>query len=141
MQINIVTLGTKALNQSTAFYTNWFKTKPAQASNDHITFFNFKGVKLALYPHDALAKDADLNSDEHSQSFRGITMSINADSENEVDEIYKQGIECGGNVIKKPEKVFWGGYSGYLSDLDGHLWEIAYNPYFKKNDNGELVIL
>lgn len=138
MQINLITLGITDLKKSTTFYAKWFNINPANASNDHVTFFNLKGVKLSLFSVDALAKDANVNSD--GNGFRKISLAINADSKEEVDAIFSQGINCGATSIKKPEMVFWGGYSGYLSDLDGHLWEIAWNPHFPKNAEGELII-
>lgn len=138
MQINLVTLGISNLKNATEFYAKWFNKKPATASNDHVTFFNLNGAKLSLYPIEALAKDANIN--DQGNGFRKITLAINADSKDEVDLIFSQGITCGAKSIKKPEMVFWGGYSGYLSDLDGHLWEIAWNPHFQKNENGEISI-
>lgn len=136
MQINIITLGTDNILTSTVFYSKWFNTKPAAASNENIKFFNLKGVKLALYGRDLLAKDANVYPD--GNGFQGITLAINASSKEEVDQIFSNGIICGAKISKKPEMAFWGGYSGYLSDLDGHLWEIAWNPFFKKLENGEL---
>ena len=47
----------------------------------------------------------------------------------EVDAAYAHALACGATAVKKPEKVFWGGYSGYFADLDGHLWELAHNPF------------
>lgn len=139
MQINIITLGCNDLSVAESFYTKWFATKPAAASNEHIKFFNLNGVKLALYSREMLAKDVNVVAD--GSGFTGITFAINADSQQEVDEIFAKGIASGAKSIKQPEKVFWGGYSAYLSDIDGHLWEIAWNPYFTKNENGELNIL
>ncbi len=138
MRISIVTLGVTDLLRSSEFYQTWFKTEPASASNDNIKFFNLNGTKLALFPQDELAKDAHISNE--GQGFRGMTLAINADSKVEVDEIFAQGIKSGAKQIKKPESVFWGGYSGYLSDPDGHLWEIAWNPFFTKDKQGELMI-
>lgn len=138
MQINIVTLGVANLKNATAFYSKWFNTTPSTASNEHITFFNLKGTKLGLFSTEALAKDANMNAE--GNGFRNISLAINADSKEEVDSIFSHGIACGATGNKKPELVFWGGYSGYLSDPDGHLWEIAWNPHFPKNEQGELII-
>jgi len=138
MQFHIVTLGVADLQQSTDFYTRWFKTEPASSSNDHITFFNLKGCNLALFPRDALAEDATVPTNQNG--FDNITVAITADSHQEVDELFAHAVTCGAKALKTPQPVFWGGYSGYISDNDGHLWEIAWNPFFPKDETGELMI-
>jgi len=60
----------------------------------------------------------------------GEALAHNVQSEEEVDEVINQAIAAGATLVKKPQKVFWGGYSGYFKDLDGHLWEVAHNPHF-----------
>lgn len=138
MQINIITLGVNSLERATEFYSKWFQTKPAASSNEHVKFFDLHGVKLSLFPRDELAKDATVPVE--GNGFRGITLAINVDSQEAVDQVFDQGINAGAKAIKKPQSVFWGGYSGYLSDPDGQLWEIAWNPHFKKNEQGELIL-
>jgi len=138
MQVNIITLGVNNLARSTEFYSKWLQIKPANSSNEHVKFFNLNGVKLSLFPRNELAKDANVTVE--GDGFRGITLSINVDSKEDVDNVFSHGINSGGKAIKKPESVFWGGYSGYLSDPDGQLWEIAWNPHFKKDKNGGLII-
>lgn len=62
--------------------------------------------------------------------FEAFTLAHNVNSEKEVDEVFSQAIAAGASPVKKPQKAFWGGYSGYFKDLDGHLWEVAHNPFF-----------
>ena len=65
-----------------------------------------------------------------------MTLAHNLASEAAVDEAYAHALSCGAKAVKKPEKVFWGGYSGYFADPDGHLWELAYNPFSENDENG-----
>ena len=91
------------------------------------------GIVLGLYPRKLLANDATVN--DKGTGFSGITISYNAKSEKEVDDILKQVEKLGATIIKPAQKVFWGGYSGYFKDLDGHLFEVAYNPFWEFDDD------
>lgn len=137
-RISIVTLGVKDMKVARKFYEDlgW---EASSASNENVTFFQGKGVVFGLYGHDELAEDAAIEP-EPQPNFRGTSLAYNCISEAEVDEKFTHAINCGANVIKMPEKVFWGGYSGYFSDLDGHLWEVAYNPFASFNEDGHLII-
>jgi uncharacterized glyoxalase superfamily protein PhnB len=75
-----------------------------------------------------LAEDATVSAEGHG--FESFALAYNVESETEADEVMDQAIKAGATLVKKPQKVFWGGYSGYFKDPDGHLWEVAYNPYF-----------
>ena len=66
-------------------------------------------------------------------------MAFNAKTKLEVDEVIRMAEKAGANIVKKPQEVFWGGYSGYFQDLDGHYWEVAWGPKFKFDDNDMLV--
>ena len=81
-----------------------------------------------MYGREALAEDAQISAE--GGGFEGFALAHNVSSENEVDEVMAQALTAGATLVKKPEKVFWGGYSGYFKDLDGHLWEVAHNPLF-----------
>ena len=96
--------------------------------------FELRGLYLALYPKNALAHDAamDAGVDAGGQGFRGFTISYNVRSVQEVDDLIAVLKSRGVHVVKEPQKVFWGGYSSYIEDPDGNLWEIAYNPYLKQ---------
>ena len=135
-RISITTLGVKDLAASTAFYEKlgWQK---AAASMDTITFIQLKGIVLGLFPIDELAKDAGVENDK--AQFSGTTMAHNLGSEAEVDEAMAFAVSCGATKVKTPEKVFWGGYSGYFADPDGYLWELAYNSFAEFDENGHLV--
>jgi len=126
-KITFITLGVNSLEVSTKFYEKKMGWKRSEMSSGDLVVFDMNGLNLALYPREELAKDATVSAD--GSGFRGVTFSYNAGSEAEVDSIISTLEQRGVTVVKAPEKVFWGGYSGYISDPDGNLWEIAYNPF------------
>lgn len=135
-RLNILTLGVDNLKESQKFYEELFSWKPTSEDTENIVFFNQGGYILALFPKEELAKDA--NVDPAGSGFSGITLAHNEQSKKEVDEFYAKALSLGAEKVKEPEEVFWGGYSGYIKDPSGHLWEIAYNPFTKTLDNGFL---
>ena len=137
-RINFVTLGVADIARARGFYER-LGLKASSASNESVTFFDVNGVVLGLFGHDALAEDAHIEATA-APAFRGVGLAWNANSEAEADAIAAHAVACGGKLVKPPQKVFWGGYSGYFSDLDGHLWEVAYNPFFPLNDQGRVTL-
>lgn len=133
-KLTLVTLGVKDLNTSLKFYRDGLGWKPSDASQDSIVFFDLGGVGLSLYPRNLLAKD--VTTSPEGTGFSGITLAHNAKSIEEVDMVLHQAEQAGAQIIKKAQKVFWGGYSGYFADPDGYLWEVAWNPFldFDKKD-------
>jgi uncharacterized protein len=125
--ITIITLGVANLKRSKDFYERIFGWKPTEQSNDNISFYKLNGIMLALFPDHALAEDAGVPAE--GSGFRKFTIAHNVGSEKEVDDLIQELDSKGVKVIKRPQKVFWGGYSSYVSDPDGNLWEIAYNPF------------
>ncbi len=135
-RLTIITLGVSDLKKSTEFYQTKFGWKLSQASNEHISFFTLNGMQLALYGRNELAEDATVPAD--GSGFKGFTLAYNTRSEEEVDQIIEDLRAKGVDIIKEPQKVFWGGYSSYVSDLDGNLWEIAFNPFLEMDDKGNI---
>ena len=127
--MTFITLGVKDLNQSIDFYEIKFGWTRSELSNENIIFYELNGIHLALYDREKLAKDATVDPSGHG--FRSFTMAYNARSEKEVDDLIESLRQQGVQVIKEPQKVFWGGYSSYIADPDGNLWEIAFNPFLK----------
>jgi len=127
--MTFITLGVEDLKQSIDFYENKFGWKRSELSNESIIFYDLNGTHLALYDREELAKD--VNVDPLGNGFRSFTMAYNTRSEKEVDDLIENLRKQGVQVIKEPQKVFWGGYSSYIADPDGNLWEIAFNPYLK----------
>ena len=136
-RLTIVTLGVSDLGRAADFYTNKFGWKPMASSNDDIKFFQLNGMLLSLYPVDKLAEDAQVSLPV-SQGFRPFTIAHNARSEAEVDQLIDELRRKGVEIIKEPQKVFWGGYSSYVTDPDGNLWEIAFNPFLPMDEQGNV---
>ena len=126
-RISMVTLGVENLEAATAFYRDGLGF-PQKESPPGVAFFTLNGTWLGLYGREALAEDAKVCAE--GSGFKGVALAHNVSSEKEVDEVILQAQNAGATVVKPAEKVFWGGYSGYFRDLDGHLWEVAHNPLF-----------
>ncbi|TYB31116.1 MAG: VOC family protein [Candidatus Mcinerneyibacterium aminivorans] len=139
-RINLITLGVRDIKKSLHFYRDGlgFKTY-VDDDNPDIVFFDNNGTKLALYPYNELAADINLDN-RNNDGFSGITLAYNAKSREEVDTIINKAEKAGGKIVKKPQKVFWGGYSGYFSDPDGYFWEVAYSDGWEFDGNDMLVI-
>jgi uncharacterized protein len=136
-RISLITLGVEDVARATAFYERlgW---KKSSASQDAVTFIKLKGTVLGLFSRASLAEDAHVENTP--KGFSGVTLAHNVTSERGVDAVYKFALSCGATAVKAPEKVFWGGYSGYFADPDGHLWEVAYNPFFPLDKEGHVVL-
>jgi len=126
-RISMITLGVRDLAVSVNFYEEGLGF-PRIESAPEVAFFTLNGTWLGLYGREALAEDATVSPE--GGGFESFTLAHNLHSEAEVDEVMSQALKAGATLVKKPQKVFWGGYSGYFKDPDGHLWEIAYNPHF-----------
>lgn len=127
-RITFLTLAVQDLSTSADFYENTFGWQRSPMSTEHMVVFQLNGgILLSLYSREELAKDANQLPD--GNGFKGFTLSHNLGSEHEVDLLFTQLKAKNVQVIKEPQKVFWGGYSGYVADPDGNLWEIAYNPF------------
>ncbi len=125
-RLTVVTLGVSDLKRSVAFYDALgFKRK---FSNDSVAFYETGGSALALFSWDALAEDAALPVEPRPQGFRGSTLAWNCSSNDEVDTALKFVISKGAKLLKAAHATFYGGYSGYFSDPDGHPWEVVAAP-------------
>jgi len=137
-RINFVTLGVADMARARAFYER-LGLAASKASNPEVTFFDVNGTVLALFGHGSLAEDAGM-APAPAPAFRGMALAWNTASEAEADRILAHAEKAGGRLVKKARKVFWGGYSGYFADPDGHLWEVAYNPFFPLDENGRIKL-
>ena len=135
-RLTIITLGVSNLKKSTEFYESKFGWKKSESGNEYISFFTLNGILLALYERNELAKDATV--DPIGNGFKGFTLAHNARTEKEVDQIIEELRSKGVEIVKEPSKVSWGGYSSYVSDPDGNLWEFAFNPYLKLDKKGNV---
>jgi len=136
-KLNLITLGVDDFEKSVAFYEGlgW---KRSAASVEELALFPLGGIVLALHPRHALAEDA--MATDPKPGFSGITLSFNAKSEAEVNEVMKEVAQLGGTIVKPAQKVYWGGYSGYFKDPSGHLIEVAHNPFWEFDDNDNLAL-
>ncbi len=131
--LSLVTLGVADVAASRAFYEGLgFKASPFDSTE--VAFFDMNGTILALFGRAALAEDASVA--EAGAGFRGVSCAFNLASEAAVDAAFAFVEAKGGRIVKPPHKVFWGGYSGYFADPDGHLWEIAHNPFWPFDAHG-----
>lgn len=127
-KIGLVTLGVRDLERSLQFYRDGlgFPTHNYDPEQG-VVFFRMEGTWLALYPRHELAADAGIPAE--GSGFSGITLAHNVPSKAEADAVFARAVASGASPVKSPRDVFWGGYSGYFADPDGHLWEVAYNPF------------
>lgn len=137
-RLHLLTLGTRDLEATAAFYEKLFGIRRSAKSQGDVVFLRLQGLVLSLFPLNELAADAGIKND--CGHFRGFSLAHNAVSQAEVDQLYLAALACGGTAVKKPEKAFWGGYSGYVADPSGNLLEIAHNPFFPFTQSGELDI-
>lgn len=127
-KISLLTLGVSNMARSLAFYRDGLGLPVHNYEEGaDVAFFALEGTWLAIHPREKLAEDAQVSAEGHG--FSGITIAHNEPSKEKVDEVFARALAAGAKAIKKPQDVFWGGYSGYFADPDGHLWEVAYNPF------------
>ena len=126
-RISMVSLGVADLERATKFYQEGLGLPRLKPYKDTISFFDLNGSWLGLYPWDLLAEDAGVSP--AGEGYRGVALAHNLHSKEEVDTLMEQAVAAGAKMVKQPQEVFWGGYSGYFADPDGHLWELAYNPF------------
>lgn len=135
-RLTFVTLGVNDLAAMTQFYTEQFGWTPMKEM-DSIVFFKLNGTILGLFPESALAADIGIPND--GGGFKRFTMAVNYATEQEVDAVFGRLSRNGVRVVKAPEKVFWGGYSGYVADIENNYWEIACNPFLEMDDAGNVL--
>jgi len=125
-RISMITLGVEDLERSVRFYEEGLGF-PRMESPPTVAFFTLNGSWLGLYGREALAEDAQVSA--QGSGFNSFALAHNVASEAEVDALLAQAVSAGATLVKPGQQVFWGGYSGYFKDPDGHLWEIAHNPF------------
>ncbi|MGU3494471.1 VOC family protein [Xanthobacteraceae bacterium A53D] len=138
--LHLVTLGVADLPRATAFYEA-MGLQRRDSGTQGVSFFDAGGVALAVFPRTALAADAKLPESAGTAPFGapdlcGLSLAFNVANEEAVDQTIAKAAALGASRIKSPERVFWGGYSGYFADPDGHLWEVAHNPFWPLDDRG-----
>ena len=135
-RITLLTLGVSDYAKAKAFYAalGW---SPA-LEVEETAFFQGNGVILALWPREKLSPDLGIPDD--GARWSGIALAHNVRSRAEVDELVEQARTLGADITREPAETFYGGYAGAFRDLDGHAWEIAHNPGFGLDDDGNIVL-
>lgn len=104
--------------------------------SDAVVFFQLGGIALALFGRADLAKDAGVP--DSAPGFSGVSLAHNVRDKAEADAVIAHAVKSGGLLVKPAHDTFWGGYSGYFADPDGHLWEVAWNPFFPLDAKGAI---
>lgn len=126
-RISMITLGVADLPRALAFYRDGLGFAQHAFESDSVAFFDLNGTWLGLYGWAALAEDAGVPVREPGYS--GVALAHNVASPAEVETMLAIADQAGARIVTPARKVFWGGYSGYFADPDGHLWEVAHNPF------------
>jgi uncharacterized protein len=137
-KLNLITLGVDDLDRALNFYEKGLGWKRSSASTADMVVFPLGGIALSLFPRKSLADDIGIDS--NGSGFAGLTIAYNAKSEKEVDEVMKKVQSLGATIVKPAQKVFWGGYSGYFRDPEGHLFEVAHNPFWPLDENDNISL-
>lgn len=136
-RVSLITLGVGDLARSKAFYTKLGFSPSSQGGGD-VVFMQAGALGLSLFPRESLACDAEVSPE--GSGFRGITLAHNVREKDEVDAVIAEAVAAGAVLVKAAHEAVWGGRSGYFADPDGHLWEVAWNPYFPISAEGALTI-
>ncbi len=132
-RLSVITLGVTDLKRSRAFYEKLGWKVATEEQADSIVAFNLHGFVLALYPLEGFAEEVGQPVSRVSPS---LLLAYSVASEAKVDQLLQEAEQIGATIVKRPQKMFWGGYSGCFSDPDGYLWEVDFNPFAKLGEDG-----
>jgi len=135
-RITCITLGVADVSRARKFYERLGWRSNSQSDSD-VAFFQTGGMVLALFGRAALAEDAHLSL---GTGFGGIALAHNVRSKAEVAAVLAEAERSGGRILKPAQDTFWGGHSGYFADLDGHAWEVAWNPFWTIRPDGSVEL-
>jgi predicted lactoylglutathione lyase len=135
-RVSLVTLGVADVERATAFYEalGWSPSLDIEET----VFFQANGVIVVLWGREKLAGDMGI-SDEGAR-WGGIALAHNVRSRDEVHELIERARANGAEITREPAETFYGGYAGAFLDLDGHAWEIAHNPGFGLDEDGNVIL-
>lgn len=138
LSISLITLCVANIANATRFYEALGFVKSKRASQEDVTFMRAGGVVLALWGRQAQVEDA--SAEDVWTGNGGIVVARNLASEAEVDAAMAQAEAAGARILKPAAKAFWGGYNGYFADPDGHVWEVAFNPFWQLDEDGRVKL-
>ncbi len=132
-RISVITLGVADVPRARVFYEalGWPLSGEPEGQ---VAFFRNAGSRLALYALDGIAEEAG-QTPAPPGSIRA-TLAMNLESREAVDAALDEAVGAGGTLLWPAQERFWGGFSGYFADLDGHAWEVAYNPFWPIGEDG-----
>jgi uncharacterized protein len=135
-RVSLVTLGVDELARARAFYEalGW---RTGAAPGDDVVFFQANGMIVALWSREALTADSGV---EDAGGYGGVTLAYNAREPSEVDAAIEQARSAGARIAREPGETFWGGYSAVFVDPDGHPWEVAHNPHWTVDEQGNVSL-
>ncbi|MCG7600786.1 VOC family protein [Halomonas sp. McH1-25] len=136
--MSLITLGVDDLARSRQFYETGLGWRVGQAVENEVVFFQLNGLILSLYHRNAMVKDIGIS--DNGDGFGGITLAYNARSREEADVVLSEAKQAGSRLVKPAQATTWGGYVGYFADPDGHIWEVAHNPYFPIDAEGRTTL-
>jgi predicted lactoylglutathione lyase len=136
--ISLITLGVADIAKATSFYERFGFVRSKSASADSVSFFQAGPVVVALWGRDAQRDDAQ--AAELWTGNGGIVVAQNLASEDAVDVAMARAEAAGARILKPAAKTFWGGYNGYFADPDGHVWEVAFNPFWELDEDGRVKL-
>lgn len=133
-RVSLITLGVADMNVSAQFYEalGWTRVD----SPDGVIAFDLISQTLGLYPRAALFEDMGLPADTKAGP-SAVSFAHNLSCKEDVDALIEAAKSAGARILKAPQDVFWGGYHAYFADPDGHVWEVAHNPFSPLGPNGE----
>ncbi|HEX3337358.1 MAG TPA: VOC family protein [Jatrophihabitans sp.] len=134
--ISLVTLGVHDVAASTRFYRDLGFELSCASVEGEVSFFRTAGGLLGLYGAQDLRRDALAESSPEPGAFRGVTLAVNVASNDAVDGALDTAGTAGARIVKPAQATEWGGYHGYFADPDGHLWEVAHNPFWPLGPDG-----
>jgi len=131
-KITVITLGVKDLDKAVSFYRDGLGLRTdgiigQEFEYGAVAFFNMQnGLKLGLWPQESIRHDTGLKQKEFNAP--QMTLGHNVNSKAKVDSVFESAVKAGATAVKEPSDTFYGGYAAYFQDLDGHVWEIVWNP-------------
>ena len=134
-RVTLIALGVDDLDRSAAFYEalGWQSAQEMPG----VKFYRLKGMMLGLTGKGALAQDQGRPG--ATLGTGAMALAQNHASPEDVDAAFAGAVSAGATALKRPEKAEWGGYSGYYADPDGHVWEVAHNPFWPLDAEGYLA--
>jgi len=137
LRATLITLGVSDVERAAKFYQTLGMQRRVKGAGD-VAFFDGGGIALAVWGSANLARDAGIENSK--PGFSGVALAFNVADEAAVEKVLEAAVKAGGKITKPAGRAFWGGYTGYFTDPDGHLWEVAHNPGFPLDERGQIVL-